>query len=373
VKTTIDRPDLRPVLVPLVKAARSGALDLADRARAIRFAYFVRDRELRSAVVRLLECVSPSPVSPARLASLVREALAAKGVERRVRVAALQRFAKYVPAFLKWVETQSFPNAELNQDLKFYSLPPEEQKKVYERWGTWRKQWAEKSKPEGLSDETVLTPECYDETQEGDLLWIAWRPDKLHKVVGRGKTKGGKSYLDLVLVDPKDTSKEGTRRSLFRSSVEGGDVEMHKMPKVEPEEIGLEIEETEPETEISFEDESEPEVASTDEPEPDPETAPDEPEPQGKRKPRKDSAKASVPDSIISLATPKSMGQAMAKRTREGLKKITVGDAKKLIKNIGEALADLGGETMKSLRAAGYTDQALRDLQSELQQHLEIV
>jgi hypothetical protein len=270
VKAAHDHPAWRSALLPLVKLAKleenlrvaSGVLPLRDA--AIRTAFETTDADLRRALVEIVQhhdakaATSTTWLSPRERTALVRVAYTTTNADRRRRILALLREAKYSPSFLKFVDTKKFPNPnpegrEAHPEVKFFSLSPAEQKRVYEEWKTDRKENAQKHKPEGLSKDTKLTPEKFDALEVGDILWISYNPKKLHKVTGFNKTKGNKPVLEMVQIDRDDPEKEGEKRYLHRSGVENPDHEFHVVPKAGEEKLDEEKDDS-PESSPKFSD-----------------------------------------------------------------------------------------------------------------------
>ena len=249
-KTALENPELRSQLMPLIKMGRDAkqASETVDlRGRVIRAAYETSDRNLREALVKCVVAAgeeslkweedSRGPVvgsvdmSLQEYNHLVRVAFTTSDTNRRVQILGILKQAKYGKSFLKWVETRQFKNPQTGNDVKFVSLPSEEQAKIYEQWKQNRLQTAQKFKPQGLSDETRLTPKRFDDVEEGDMIWVSWSPKMLHKVTGKGETKKNKKpYLSVVITNPQ-TGEELEKRYLYRSSTQNPDHELHVVPK----------------------------------------------------------------------------------------------------------------------------------------------
>lgn len=254
-KTALEHPELRGQLMPLVRMAReakqaaSGTDNL--RERVIRAAYETDNLALRGALVRCVvaadESAATAPVEdlvPKEASSgiemtdeeyrgLVRVAYSTNNQERRRHILGLLKQAKFKPnsTFMKWTEGRKFKNPDTNNLVKFISLPPDEQTRIHEQWKKNRKERAQKYKPKSLSEDTVLTPEKFDDVEEGDMIWVSWSPKMLHEVIGKGETKKNKKpYLTVVITDPK-TGKKMEKRNLYKSSTQNQDHEIHLVPK----------------------------------------------------------------------------------------------------------------------------------------------
>ena len=391
VKIAYDNPTWRKELVPLVKLGQhhervprvaSGTVSL--RSAIIRTAYESTDPKLRAALVKIVTAAPKTevkiPMSWTEFSTLARVAAATPSVARRVKIAGILKNAKYSPAFLKWVESKSFPKHETGNDVKFHSLSPAQQQEVHKQWKHDRKSQAQQHKPESLSDDTLLTPEKFDALQKGDMLWISWSPKVLHKVTGIGKTKTGKPLLEMVQVDPQDPTKEGAKRILHRSSAGDEEHEIHIMPK-DPA-----AGEAAPFTNPDWTSAPEPPAPEPPAPEPAPEPEPAEPPVsetgealQGKHKDRKflqgkprshHEHKAEPPEELIGLSTHHAMDPELAEATRERFRHMSVGEAKDLLDKLQRAYLNPTKKRMKGYLESGYTVDGIKSLHDALRKHM---
>lgn len=226
--------DLRPDLLPLIKlgkAERQVDCTLTLRDRMVRLAFFTESPRLKNL---LLETVRRSDAEVERRA-LIREAYYTTDADRRRQLlsrVAGTKVAAYSPLFTKFVQGKRFHNPETNEKVLFNSLPGEAKKQIHEQWVAGRKQWAQDFKPEGLDEATEMTPASFDSLEEGDKFWVSWSPRHLHEVVGKGKSKKGKPYVDARLVD-RHTGEpvEDKPRRVWRSSVFKDDYEFRHVPE----------------------------------------------------------------------------------------------------------------------------------------------
>lgn len=346
-QTALLHPQWRRDLVPLVQLGALSRDRVAHRTIPLRravieTAFATNDATLRRELIRIVSAHDAKPPEADTL---------------RGRIASLLRRAKYSPTFLKWVENQKFKNPDTNNDVSFHSLPAAEQGKVYDQWATHRKEWAQQHKPEGLSKKTLLTPEKFDEVEKGNLLWVSWSPKMLYKVVDRSKSPGGKAMLDCVLVDPKDPSKDGERRTLHRSSVENDKYEIHLMPEAEDPEA--------PE-------------ASPDESESKGEASPVD-KPKGKHADRKElsgrsrkslSDQTHVNDSLRKLLLPEGLDELHRQHAEESLKEPTYQLLSIVHDNTAKAIKDPQGKYMKALNKRGYSAEVVQALNKALESKL---
>lgn len=286
-KTALDRPDMRARLMPLVRLGRdarvaSGALDLreqvirtafesadpnfkavlvrcvvaADQAQAVsqktpmvsktrsdlvRMAYNTKEPKERRALLARIQEVdqhvaaheevlgSEILMTAAERQTLIRVAYETTDASRRRRILSMLKEAKYSPGFMKYVEKQKWKHPQTGNDVQFVSLPTEEQKKIHEQWKAGKKDWAQKFKPEGLSEETLLTPEKFDQLKKGDRLWVSYAPYAAHEVVGHEKTPSGKPVIKAQLPNPK--TGEMQERFLHKSSATNPNHEIHVLPE----------------------------------------------------------------------------------------------------------------------------------------------
>lgn len=245
-KAAHDHPTWRSSLVPLVKLAkldektRRASCVPKLRDAVIRTAFEATDQALRRTLVEIVQrhdaTTRTASLSDAQRSALIRLAYKTTDADRRQKILGLLHVAKYSESFKRFVENKKFPNPnpenrEAYPEVKFFSLPPAEQKRVYDEWKVDRKENAQQHKPEGLSKDTKLTPEKFDALEVGDVLWLSYSPKKLHKVTGFNKTKGGKPVLEMVQIDRDNPEKEGEKRYLHRSGVDNEDHEFHVVPK----------------------------------------------------------------------------------------------------------------------------------------------
>ena len=198
VKLALDEPEHREVVMPLIRLAREGrvAAESFDiRSAVIRAAYEASSPTARVALVRAVtaadERVATASVESAvpdddvvmtwgEYARLVRVAYTTTSGDRKHQILGILKEAKYSPGFLKWVENQVFHHPETGNKVKFVSLPPKEQQKIHAQWKQGKKEWAQKFKPEGLSEETLLTPE------KVDMLTVVLIGSSETRRIGRG-------------------------------------------------------------------------------------------------------------------------------------------------------------------------------------------
>ena len=249
--------DLRKVLVRCVVAAERApegaapqerALRPEERRELVRKAYHSSDPEERRSLLaklkeaderhdELIDALSVEHdawehdlgVTATEHKQLVRVAYETKDVGRRREILALLKEAKYSPGFMKYVEKQKWKHPETGNMVQFVSLPSSEQKKINEQWKAGKKDWAQKFKPDGLGDDTVLTPEKFDALQEGDRLWISWSPAYPATVTGFNKTKTGKPVLEYEIQNPKTGAME--TRYMHRSSAGNPKHDIHVLPE----------------------------------------------------------------------------------------------------------------------------------------------
>ena len=153
-----------------------------------------------------------------------------------VRGATMTRTARYRPAFMRWVEGRKFRQPDTSNDVLFVSLPVEEQKRIYGQWQHDRLEWAQRHKPEGLGDETRITPENFDDVKKDDVVWLSWSPVVLHKVVNidRSGPRRNNPILEFVQIDPRNPGWEGETRHMHRSTLQNQEMEAHRVPGVGP-------------------------------------------------------------------------------------------------------------------------------------------
>lgn len=351
--------------MPLVKLGKEHPSHTL-RSALIRMAASTSDKVLKKTLVQILTAsqIPETVLSWSEYSTLLRIACSTKDENRRAKISALLKNAKYTPVFLKWVETQSFPNPETGEQGKFYALPPDRQQEIYKKWKEHRKTFLEKLKPAVLSDETILTPEKYDLLKRGDMLWMSWSPSKLHRVEVVGKNKSGKPFLELVQIDINDPSKEGAKRYLHRSSAGDPEHEIHIVPS-ESEELGPE----------PFVDEQ------WDATPPEEPSEPVEPPfvSSGKHKDRvtlqglsrsHDDHKINPPEELISLSTSGSMEPELAEATRARFGEMTVSNARALLALLAQALENPSSQRMQNYLGAGYDEQGIRSLHDGLRSHM---
>ncbi len=381
-------PQWRAHLVPLIdlgefhrKRIASGPMSL--RSAVIRTAFEVEDAKLRSTLVNIVAAHDRGATGldadeATRLLAIGRQT---KSSTVRRRIASLLRSAKYDPAFLRWVEKQHFRNPDTNNEVGFHSLPVAEQKKIHEHWKAGKKDWAQRHKPKGLSKETRVTPENFDDVKEGDLLWISWSPKKLHKVVGRSNTKGGKAMLDLVQVDPEDPSKEGERRVLHRSTIDKGEHEVHTMPKDQPAEEPKADEPEAPKAEPDEKPEAakEPEAPKAEPEKAEPEKAEHEP-PKGKHKDRKElrgrskkkhDDKVKISDNLRALMLPKGLKDEFRKQVEGQIEDASYHLLGIAHENFQRALEKPDGKIARSMARQGYTPEDIQKVHKALESKLD--
>jgi len=234
---------------PSKKVAQTTALSAAERKRLVRVAYESKDSAARKEILEQIKTADarhdelieanlvendswegPLAIEASEYKTLVRVAYSTKDLGRRREILGLLKEAKYSPGFMKYVEKQQWKHPETGNMVQFVSLPPKEQKKIHEQWKAGKKDWAQKFKPDGLGEETELSPEKFDDLKPGDRLWISWAPHVEHKVTGFNKTKTGKPVLEMVMVNP-ETGEEGEERYMHRSSAGNPKHDIHILPE----------------------------------------------------------------------------------------------------------------------------------------------
>jgi hypothetical protein len=155
------------------------------------------------------------------------------------------------PEFLKYVEDMEFgyknpATGTWSSNVRFVGLPfklpkkhGDSQHSVYRQWKksqqaaaeqatTARDQWVQKHRPEGLSAQSRLTPERFDELEKGDVLWMSHSPQFLLKVHQFQKRRNGKPVAVLHQYDGAGPT--GQTRNLNRVSLRNPMVETHLVP-----------------------------------------------------------------------------------------------------------------------------------------------
>lgn len=214
-KAAFVHTDLRGDLLPLIRLGREARIASRDvdlRGLAIRTAYASSNPDLRRVIL---------------------EAITASGAVGHAKQAT--RRSGYRPAFLRWVKNRKFPNpnpdGRLN-DLVFNSLPSENQAKIYQEWQKSLLDWAQRHKPEGLTEETRITADNFDDVRIGDVIWRSDSPVMLHKVtkIDRDGWRANNPTLTMVQFDRNNPEETGEDRHLIRSSTGNKMLEYHQVP-----------------------------------------------------------------------------------------------------------------------------------------------
>lgn len=221
-RTAARHPELRASIVPLVRLgadARAASGSSTLRGVVIRTAFETSNPALRRALIGAVTEMD--------------RRVAREGLSRQAPVI---RTARYRPAFMRWVEGRKFRQPDTGNEVLFVSLPDDEQKRIYAQWQQDRLEWAQRHKPQGLTDETRLTPENFDQVKKDDMVWLSWSPVVLHKVVNidRSGPRANNPIIEFVQVDPNNPEWRGQTRHMHKSTLQNQAMEAHLVPGVGP-------------------------------------------------------------------------------------------------------------------------------------------
>ena len=229
-KTAFVRTELRADLVPLVRlahAARVASHGLDLRGILIRTAYASTNPDLRRVLVAAV--VAADKGVPAQIM---------KHADARA-----PRKGEYRQAFLRWVNNQKFRNPNPDgrkdsngqpMDVSFFTLPPPEQSRIYQEWQQGRLDWAQRHKPEGLSEESRITVENFGDLKVGDVVWRSDSPVKLHRITKVDLARPNSPRLTMVQFNRENPAVEGDDRHLSPGAVKNPMLEYHRVPDMGP-------------------------------------------------------------------------------------------------------------------------------------------
>lgn len=219
-KAAYVNKDLRGELVPFVRfghEARIASKDIDIRGLAIRTAFETSNMELRRVLVGAVVTADKA---------------------RRIAKQANQNQRRYRPRFLRHIENKRFRHPETGNQVLFFSLPSQEQSRIYQEWQQSMLDWAHRRMPENLrgqlGPETRITPENFNELEKGDVIWSSMNPFVHFKVtkVDREGRRAQNPTLTLKQFKPDDPAFEAGDRHLSLAAVRNQMLEHHRVPNM---------------------------------------------------------------------------------------------------------------------------------------------
>lgn len=210
------RPELREDLLPLVQLAHTSRVAAASmdlRGVVVRLAFATKKAELRTVIVGTL-----------------------KQADALDKTALRQKKKRYRQPFLRWIKNRKFPHPDparsRQREVSFFTLPSEEQSRIYQEWQKNYRDWARQHMPEGLSEGTRITSDNFDDVEIGDVLWYSASPGKLLRVTGinREGWRARQPTLELVQIDLSHPDWEGEERNINKSTLRNEFLEVHRVP-----------------------------------------------------------------------------------------------------------------------------------------------